>query len=229
MTEQVSDPAIAPQEALGTNPVTDPLATLLQEIKDESGRQKYQDAETALKALKASQEYIPQLKTELQALKEKAELNNDLKTVQELLMLDSQTTPAPTSTPEAVTPAPSAEAPDLQAQFAEFLDAREAQTQAAKNKAQVQSSLGEQYGEKRSEVYEAKAKELGVNPEFLDALAEKSPQAVLAYFKGVTVPSTPTGTQSAPQGSTEAPKIPNTMHGADYATIKAAWDACKPV
>ena len=53
------------------NTQTDPFADKLQEIRNENGEPKYKDVETALSALKASQDYIKQLKGENQSWEEK--------------------------------------------------------------------------------------------------------------------------------------------------------------
>lgn len=238
MTEQVAETPQKPieQPAQDTTPVQaqpDPLATLLSEIKDESGRQKYTDVETALKALKSSQEYIPQLKTELSSLKERAELQNDFKTVQELLMTtdESQTSAMPDLGAQAVTPAveqptPATE-PSLEDQFKEFLAKQKAEETAESNLSKVHSKLSEVYGEKMQEVYESKAQELGINAEFLNQMAQKSPQAVLEYFKRAPVAATPTGTVNVQSIPKPAADVKPVMFGASSADVRAAWDACK--
>lgn len=237
MTEQVAETPQQPTEQTqqDTMPVQpDPLATLLSEIKDESGRQKYHDVETALKALKSSQEYIPQLKTELNSLKERAELQNDVKTVQELLMSTELQQTTTDQAPEVAPVTPEAQQqveatePSLREQFEAFLAEKTVAEKESQNLAAVQNKLSELFGEKKQEMYEAKAQELGISPEFLDGVAKKSPQAVLEYFK-TTSPAPSLNSTVNTSGIRPAPQAPKNVMGAStYRDVRAAWDACHP-
>ena len=234
MTETVSG---NPTETPNTNPsdtpapaTTDPATTLLAGITDENGRQKYADVETALKALKTSQEYIPNLQTEIQDLKQRMELNNEVKTVSDLL---NSTTQEPQATPEAA-PAtteakPEGTGPEMQEMFEAFMAERESRNQAATNVQSVKDQLATQYGEKQAEVYEGKAQELGVSVEFLNDMAAKSPKAVLEYFKKPTgSPTVAPGNSANVSGVAPQPEpIKNVMYGASTQEVKDVWNACK--
>lgn len=68
------------------------------------------------------------------------------------------------------------------------------QTQAERNTSQVREELTARYGDKAAEVYEQKAKELGID---LDDLSAKSPKAVLEFF-----PKAGGATNQAPRSGT---------------------------
>lgn len=164
---------------------TEQLTTLLAGITNERGEQKYKTTEEALKALQHSQNFIPDLKNqlsskdqELQALKaQAAELEALKDTVSKLTQKLTETPSNPQGnqiSEEAI-----AELVGRQ------LTARQVAEKASQNQASVAQALQAQYGEKASEMFYSKAKELGMSQDQINSLAASSPQAVLTMF-GVT-------------------------------------------
>lgn len=218
------------EEATPNPEPSDPVATLLSEIKDESGRQKYADVTVALNALKSTQEYIPTLKQKINDLEQKASMFNEMNTVEQLL--NSIQPPAP-EPQEQITPDPAEpeEQVSLEDKFKEFLAKERLEQAKQQNLQSVNTKLAEMFGDKQQEMYETKAKELGVNKEFLDAMAQKSPNAVLEYFKKSTpVSVTPESTMNTTSPGFVPPKekVKNVMYGASSAEVDAAWKACAP-
>jgi hypothetical protein len=165
----------------GTPPNTpnnDPLATLLGEIKNERGEPKYKTVQDALNALKHSQEYIPTLKqtkdeleAQLQAVSAKAAKVDALElVVQELTqkMSTSQQTPAAGLSEE---------------QVAELVNRTLSKTQTEaiqrSNTTSVVTALKASFGDKAEEVFYKKAQELGLSVAEFNAMAAKTPKAVL--------------------------------------------------
>lgn len=204
------------------------ITTLLAEIKDPSGRQKYADVETALKALKASQDYIPGLESQLNDLKQTVQTQQSIDSIKDLL--NSQTTESEEQqTTDEETNQSDDSQPSLEEQFKAFLSREKQQEQASKNMHSVKEKLAEIYGEKQQEMYENKAKELGISIEFLNSMAQHSPQAVLEYFKeapnvNLTADSSINTTNLKPNKE----QVKNVMVGASRQEIQAAWDACRP-
>lgn len=183
---------------------TNPYANQLQAIKNESGQPKYDSVEKALEALNHSQEYIPQLKADVEAkdaaiaeLKEKLaqaaaveDVVNRLKEGQELPRKEQ----------------PSAEKglsqEDVLAVVQEFTAKQAAESAAANNEASVSKALLGKYGDKTQEVVERKAKELNISVDSLREMSQNSPAVVLSLFQataskaGVTVSEQSTSNNS---------------------------------
>lgn len=163
-----------------------PLATLLAEIRNEGGAQKYNSVEDALKGAAHAQSYIAQLKQEKEdAVRRLQEATQTATTYQAQLTdqeqikasiaaltskLDGQVsqTTGKTFTPEEI-----AELVNSQ------LTQREGVQTVKQNQATVVAQLRSKFGEKAEEQYNAAAAELGMTPAELNALAGKSPKAVL--------------------------------------------------
>lgn len=161
------------------------LVDMLKEIKNEQGAQKYDSVEKALEGLLHAQNYIPQLKSELE--KEREELNKlkaelgqrgSLEEVVERLTAkqrEAQGKEQPT------VPSGLDEQAVLQLVQKSLSQAKE-QESAVANQARVQQALQSKFGEKTREEVERRANELGTTPQELGALASKNPQMVLALF-----------------------------------------------
>jgi hypothetical protein len=159
-------------------------------IKNENGEQKYDSVPKALDALAHSQQFIPQLKTEvaskdaeIAALKEelaKREAVGDV--VEKLTAQQAQPEPTP-----QVSGMNEQEVLNLVQNFSQ----QQAQQQAAaSNEKSVSDALFSQYGDKTQEVVATKAAELGMTVEALQGLSRTSPQAALQLF-GTQASSTP--------------------------------------
>lgn len=192
----------APQEpAQASSPSPESLfADQLAQIRNEKGEPKYRDANTALEALRHSQEYIPQLKSENETLKEKvarleAEAQERQRIEEQLERFASQRQdPAPQGeaglTPEQV-----------QQMLEQHLTQREQQSIAASNLQQVEQAAREKFGEKASEEIKRLAESNGMSLDEMRDYAAKHPKLVLSMF------STPTQRSSTPTGSYNVPPI----------------------
>lgn len=169
------------QEVTPTPPSLD---SLLAGILNENGEQKYKTLEDAIRALDASQKYIPELKNQLSGYQSKVQeleakvnqFDNIEGTVQRLLAQNTEVTPTQ-SEPTAV---------DEQAVLKtvqNVLAQREAAERADANFKLVYSKLKETYGDKSGEVAEAKAREHGMTTDALAELAKSNPTVALSLFQ----------------------------------------------
>lgn len=176
----------------------DALTTLLAEIKNERGEQKYKDPLEGLNALKHSQEYISTLKEqnaardrELAQLREQVTKFSGLEdTVRQLTQRKEPTE----------TPSQSFDEEKLAAVVAAQLQRANQEAQARANKEAVEQALTKQFGDKAKEVFYSKAQELGMAQEDMVTLASKSPQAVLTML-GVSEKVVHKQTTQAPAGT----------------------------
>lgn len=165
-------------------------ADLLNGIKNESGAPKYDSVPKALEALAHSQQFIPQLKADLQSKEaEIAQLKAQLaqtKSVEEVVSrLTQQQQAQVREVPAQASGLDEAAVLNL---VKNVLNQTKQEESASTNVAQVQSALTAKYGDKVTEVLEAKAKQLGTTRQELGALASRNPNLVLALF----------GTEAAP-------------------------------
>ena len=174
-------------------------------IKNENGEQKYDSVPKALDALAHSQQYIPQLKTEVSAkdaeiaaLKEelaKREAVGDV--VEKLTAQQAQ----PESTPQVS----GLNEQDVLNLVQNFSQQQAQQQTAVTNEKLVSDALFGQYGDKTQEVVANKATELGMTVEALQGLSQTSPQAALQLF-GTSATSAPKTTSGSINISAQAPK-----------------------
>lgn len=174
------------------------FADLLGSIKNDRGEPKYKDVKTALEALKHSQEYIPNLKSE----KEKADAEmaalkaevDRLKNIEEVVNRLSEQNEHNKSTPAPVL------SEDLVANLVnQTLTQREQAAQKAANVKTVVSTLQASLGAEADKAFYTKAQELGMTAEQINNLAAQSPTAVLKLFglegnKNQTPPTNSTNT-----------------------------------
>ena len=184
------------------NTQTDPFADKLQEIRNENGEPKYKDVETALSALKASQDYIKQLKGENQSWEEKYQsAKEELEKMGSIDDFVNRISPKK----EESTPAPTQETPKIseglsEEQVAKILEerlaAREQESAKAANLKRVIDHLQQAHGDKAVEYIQQKAQELGTTPAELKSLAGSNPQMVLRLLDSgeKQQPSKPTET-----------------------------------
>lgn len=164
--------------------VTSPADQLLGGITNEEGKQKYSSVEDALKALKASQDYIKTLEGENKQYKDKL---TSASTVDDILRAVKGAGEPPKKEelpPQKETSAVSLDGlTDVVAKTIADIEARKV-SQA--NQQAVSQKLKEVYGEKAKETLNQKAKELGLSGSELSALASKSPAA---FYKVLGVDS----------------------------------------
>lgn len=162
---------------------TPSLEDKLKAITNEDGTPKYDSVEKAIEALSHSQNYIKQLEVERAKDRELAdsfkaqqtrleELENTFKNLQE------RKEEAPNT--KAAEPA------DLEAKIADLVSRSLADRQEAEAKAQnvktVSDALTEKFGDKVTEVVNAKAQEYGVTVDRLREMAADTPNIVLSIF-----------------------------------------------
>jgi len=170
-----------------TTPPVDPFTTLLAEIKGDDGGAKYKDVPTALGALKHSQEYIKQLKEQLDAANAKASQAVTMEQVLEQLNKDKTPEKAP------VAPSSGLTADDV----IRILQEKELKEKAKINTVKVAQKFKELHGEKAEEAFYTKAASMGLSKEAINSLAASSPDAVFSMFgikdSGGPTPPAPSG------------------------------------
>lgn len=180
-----------PAEPEGTPSTGTGLEDLLSNIRNEKGEPKYRDVQTALDALKHSQEYIPQLQSQYKELEERynqlATQTQERESVEEIVnRLASQSQPTEQAEPAAQS---GFSEEDIQKLVSQHLEQRESAARVQANQKQVSDALQERYGDKAAEVLESKANELGLSKTDLGEWASRSPAAVLALFGGQKAPT----------------------------------------
>ena len=175
----------------------DPVTTLLGSIKNEKGEQKYKSLEDALVALQHSQTYIPQLTAKL--TEREQELANAKKEADKIAELErsiqaltQQNVPGSES---QSTPALSEEA--IAAIVSKTLTRTQLEALQQQNLQTVITSMKTVYGDKAEEVFYGRAKDLGMTVQEFNALAAKTPKAVLDLIGVKAAPAA----SSAPQSS----------------------------
>lgn len=170
------------------------ITTLLSEIKNERGEPKYKSLHDALVALQHSQTYIPTLTTQLsqkdaELIAAKAEAARVAELERTVLALTQRQEPTPGTPPAAaLTPEQIADLVTRQ------LSAKEQADLVKKNTALVADTLKANFGTEAEAKYNAKAAELGMSVAEFNALAARSPAAVLQMLgaKAQASPASPT-------------------------------------
>lgn len=197
--EESNSPETQEQSTSNDNLFSNQLA----DIKNEEGKQKYASLEEALKGLKNSQEYIPQLKDkvseyESEITKLKAELEKR-KSVEEAIGSLSNTNDERTEDQSSVTKLDESTVESL---VAKILSERDSNTTKTINKNKVNTALVSKFGDKAKEVLLAKANEMNTDIKTLGVLSETNPDMVLALFSASQSSSKPmTSSYNLPQTS----------------------------
>ena len=191
--EQAPTPQATPEQTQTPAPTsTDLFTDQLAAIKNDSGEQKYDTPEKALEALKHSQQYIPELKSDLAAKDTLiSELTAKLEAAGKVEDIINQQ--APQQGNEPTSPALAQE--DILKLVSEELSKRSVQDVQANNQSQVNNALVTKYGDNAQAEIIKKAKELNMKPSELGALSKSNPAMVLSLF-GEKVGSTPVSTNS---------------------------------
>ena len=173
-TKATTDP-VEKTTGLVTTPVdmTANYADQLSAIKTEEGATKYSNVSDALHALKSSQEHIKDLETENASYREEGK---KAKTTDEILaLLDSRKKETGDNQPQI-------DMEKIQNLVKDTITQTEYEKLSLQNQTGVAKTLADKFGEKASEVYIAKANELGIPIDMFDQLSATSPKAVLEYF-----------------------------------------------
>lgn len=186
------NPQETPATPAGTAPANvqiDPtVLTLLGEIKNERGEPKYKTLQDAIVALKHSQEYIPTLTTQLsqkdsELATARAEAAKIAELERTLQALTQKTTEEPTSPNSGLSKEQIAEL------VSQTLTQRQQEELAQSNARAVAQALQSQFGTEAEKKYNEKAAELGMTVAELNALAMRSPKAVLGMLGAKETPS----------------------------------------
>lgn len=195
-------------------------------LKDLVGEgKKYATLEKALESIPHAQSHIATLEAELADLRKKVESaapqEDVLKTVQEYLEAERKKTNA-TGVPDI--------ASVVKEVLGRELTALEQQKTAEGNKAVVNAAMKEKFGDKAKEVFETKAKELGVGPKFLEELIAKSAEAgmeLLGLKKKESTPNPTRGTINTAALSQREQQQPDRKKimtgGAKTSDVVAEW------
>lgn len=167
----------------------DALTTKLSSIVNEKGEPKYADLPTALDALKASQDFIPTLKNEMNLKDQEiatlrnqiAESNGMIKAQEEMERLLSQTTQAQPAAQIETQPV-AQDTVDVNSLVQAAFQAHQQQTLAEKNLGEVTSVLASQYGDKAVEHLQNKARSLNTTPEAIQEMAKTNPTMALTLL-----------------------------------------------
>lgn len=199
-TNNIPQETPAPQATsnVANAPQNDALATLLSQIRNERGEQKYRTVEEALNGLKHAQEFIPQLTTKQRQLEQEledarraaakvAEIENTVKS------LTQQVSSPPATQGPAITPEQVAELIDV------TLQRKQAETSAQANTKAVTAAVLAKFGDKAEQVFYGKAEELGLSKAEFNALAAKTPKAVLNLLGITDTAVTPQQVKSSSQ------------------------------
>lgn len=189
------NPPTQANPATPSNP--DPLTDLLKNIRNEEGKQKYATPEEALNALKHSQEFIPQLKNELQSTKDElTQARESLNRMKELELTLEKLTQQRNPDDANPTPVKSFSEDDVATLIEKVLHKKTTENSQRENITSVTNAVKEAFGDKAEEIFYAKAEELNLSKAEMNELAAKSPKIVLSALgitgKNVQKPVNPT-------------------------------------
>lgn len=164
-----------------TSSSNDSFADLLGSIKNEKGEPKYRDVNTALDALRHSQEFIPQIKTENEQLK--SELNQLKEQLSKLSNIEQQVQKLTSKeNTEQRTAAPALDENVVAELVTRTLSAQQLKAVQQSNIQAVVDAMKNSFGAEAEQTFYAKAAEIGMQPADINALAAKTPQAVMKLF-----------------------------------------------
>lgn len=181
---------------------------------------KYKSPEDALQSIPHKEQFIEQLKRENEELRQKL---TESSKIDDVLTRLQQPNEQPT---EAKPPTNQV---DLEALIEQHISQREKKLTSGQNAATVVGKLNELYGDKAEQVYNDKAKELGIPVEWLNETAKQSPTAIFELF-GINKAAKPA--QSKPTSSVNSSALgaipqtterKNIMYGSTTADIVDAW------
>ena len=185
------------------SPQPDALQDLLLQIKNERGEPKYKTVQDALIGLQHAQTHIQTLLTEKRTVDE--ELNSlrpvasQVTELQKVVQQLTQAAPA-----QNATPASQGMSEEAIATLVEQTMTKQQQAQVAKaNVATVVESVKKAFGDKAEQTFYDKAKELGMDVASFNALAARTPAAVLKLL-GLDRPSTPSQSSTTTSINTTA-------------------------
>jgi len=188
---------------------------------------KYASVEKALESLPHKEGHISKIEQENAELRQKVAEAIAIEEVYKKL------TESSSRSAEVTPPVAGLDEASVAALLERKLADREALALANSNTQRVKDALIAKYGDKAQEVYETKAKELGVGVQFLNEVVKKSPKAAEELFgikgKEASVGSTTPSINTAALNNNRPPQA-NTakVKGATTEDLVSAWRAAKP-
>lgn len=155
-------------------------ADLLKQIVNEKGEQKYNSLEDALVGLKHAQEFIPKLKEEKKA--EEEELERLRQEIDRLKSLEETVLELTRSKTQPETNGKSLSEEDIANLVQQTLTKTQQAELQKKNITTVVTELRSKFGDEAEKVFYEKAQDLGLTVEEMNALAAKTPKAVLTML-----------------------------------------------
>lgn len=185
-----------------STPPSNPFVDKLMEIQNENGEPKYKDVETALEALKASQQFIEQLKSEKHEVENKlTSAKTELEKMGSIEDFVKRLSPEDRAAHTDQKETPKESEGFSEEKIAELVKRQWAEQTTAQKQAQnlemVTSKLSETYGDKAPAFIRQRAKELNTTPAELQKISQTNPAMALSLLSGgqtssVTNPSTST-------------------------------------
>jgi vacuolar-type H+-ATPase subunit I/STV1 len=185
---------------------------------------KYSDVNKALESIPHAQTHIERLEQELAETRAKLEAQASVEeALKEFRSQKEQDTP--TSQPIDLS--------EIDNLIEQRLTQKEQRQLSKANVDQVVSKLTEQFGgtDKAEQAFIAKAQEIGVDLDYMNDLAAKSPKAVFALFGSGSKPANTSVTKSSvnteafgSQPQQTAP-VKGVMHGSSTSDVLSAWRA----
>jgi FtsZ-binding cell division protein ZapB len=139
---------------------------------------KYKTVDDALASVPHAQSHIAKLEADNKALREQQQA---IQARLDAIMTRSQ--PTDSGSMPAQQAAPAGQSVDFEALVEKALAKKQFEAKTQENSGKVAAELKQLYADKAESVYVAKAQELGLGVEDLNAMAAKSPKAVLALFQ----------------------------------------------
>ena len=219
------DPANNPTDTNNQNAPVTPQIAIPAELQDMVGEgKKYGTVEAALASIVPAQQHIANLESENAKYKDAADVNSKLDTV--LQQLNQPNEPqVPTSTQQL-------NVGDIVNAVKNDLKQEATVAQKAENRASVEATMTEKFGDAAPQKSVEIAQSLGMSVEDLTSLVESSPTAALKLMGLDSSPNNSTRTQTdvldgkPPVGEKTAPKT--VMFGAKSKDIINAWRECAP-
>lgn len=178
---------------------TEQFADLLSSIVNERGEPKYKNVADALNGLKHAQEYIPQVKAKATEAEEK--MHKLEEEVQRLQALENTVLELTQKQEKASTNGVTLGEQDIAKLVEQTLSRKQQATVQQENINSVVSTLTSKFGADAEKVFYTKATEMGLSMEEMNALAAKTPKAVLTLL-GVSEQVAPKQTHNAPTQGT---------------------------
>lgn len=177
--EQNSNTPQATPEQQNPQSTDNLFADQLQGITNDEGKPKYASVEEAIKALKHSQEYIPQVKSERDSLEQQVrDLQEKLEAQQKLQDVLKEAQEQPNQSQAGL----ELDEGKIERLVQQKLEAMNASKQAEANFSTVIESLSSKFGAQANAEINKKAAELGTTTKDLEEMAKKNPKLVLNLF-----------------------------------------------